>query len=272
MRPIFRKKALDTLSSPEQLDQLMQVTTLRGWVALLGLGILLVAGITYAFLGNIPSTITEQGVLLNRGGVRGIVVPVAGELIDVSVQVGDDVKAGQIVAVLHEQSSGNDTPIISSFSGRVLDVQVTPNMLVERGTNIAIIEPEGDELNAVVYLSFEEGKTVTPGMRVQLEPVNVSREAHGLLLGEVRRVAPLPATRASMMRTLGNETLVDSFLERGAQIEVLVDLQRDPSTPSGYAWSTPSGPPFELGSSTPATASFIVSEQPPISLIFPPLD
>ena len=38
---IFRKVALERLSSPEQLDQLMQVTSPKGWLALAGLGALL---------------------------------------------------------------------------------------------------------------------------------------------------------------------------------------------------------------------------------------
>ena len=31
---LFRKVALERLSSPEQLDQMMTVTSLRGWIAL----------------------------------------------------------------------------------------------------------------------------------------------------------------------------------------------------------------------------------------------
>ena len=38
---MFRKVALDRLSSPEELDQLLRVTTSRSWLALLGLGGLL---------------------------------------------------------------------------------------------------------------------------------------------------------------------------------------------------------------------------------------
>ena len=32
---IFRKTALEKLSSPEQLDELMKITTPKGWVALI---------------------------------------------------------------------------------------------------------------------------------------------------------------------------------------------------------------------------------------------
>src|SRR5262249_6294354 len=43
----FRKTALDRLSSSEQLDRLLQVTSPRGWIALVGLGLLLAASLLW---------------------------------------------------------------------------------------------------------------------------------------------------------------------------------------------------------------------------------
>ena len=42
---IFRKVSLERLASPEQLDQLMRVTDARGWVALAGLGLILLTAV-----------------------------------------------------------------------------------------------------------------------------------------------------------------------------------------------------------------------------------
>lgn len=52
--PLFRQSALERLSSPEQLDQLMQVTTSRGWFALAAVIGLLVVGVVIAAVGEIP--------------------------------------------------------------------------------------------------------------------------------------------------------------------------------------------------------------------------
>ncbi len=54
-KPIFRKAALERLSSPEQLDQLMQVTTPKGWLALIALAGLLVTAVILGFVGSIRS-------------------------------------------------------------------------------------------------------------------------------------------------------------------------------------------------------------------------
>lgn len=61
---IFRKKALERLSSPEQLDQLMKIVTPRSWLPLAVLGALLGGGLIWSVLGRIPVTTTGQGALV----------------------------------------------------------------------------------------------------------------------------------------------------------------------------------------------------------------
>lgn len=95
---VFRKISLDRLASPEQLDQLMQVTTPRGWVAMLALGILLLTAIVWGCIGRIPETVHGQGMLIKSGGVLQVVPLAGGRVTDIAVSVGDPVSAGQIVA------------------------------------------------------------------------------------------------------------------------------------------------------------------------------
>ena len=95
---VFRKVSLDRLASPEQLDQLMQVTTPRGWVAMLALCILLMTAIVWGCLGRIPETVHGQGILIKSGGVLQVVPSASGRITDIAAGVGDLVTAGQIVA------------------------------------------------------------------------------------------------------------------------------------------------------------------------------
>ena len=61
---IFRKAALERLSSPEQLDQLMQIVTPRSLLPLLAVGGLLGGGLIWSVVGKIPVTTTGQGALV----------------------------------------------------------------------------------------------------------------------------------------------------------------------------------------------------------------
>ena len=95
---VFRKIALDRLSSPEQLDQLVTVTTPSGWTALLGIGALLVMTLIWGVYGKIPTTVMGGGILIKTGGVASVVAPVSGQIDSVYVREGDAVKKGQIIA------------------------------------------------------------------------------------------------------------------------------------------------------------------------------
>jgi HlyD family secretion protein len=95
---VFRKVSLDRLSSPEQLDQVMQVTNPRGWLALAALGALLAMGVAWGVFGSLSEKVAGGGILLKSGGVFEVVSPAEGRVTDVSVSVGDSVTEGQVVA------------------------------------------------------------------------------------------------------------------------------------------------------------------------------
>jgi HlyD family secretion protein len=101
---IFRKVSLERLSSPEQLDQLVQVTDPRGWLALIGLGSLVLAGLGWGVYGSIPTAATGEGILLRRGGVSDLVSAAAGQVEEVLVAVGDEIEKGQPVARIRQDS------------------------------------------------------------------------------------------------------------------------------------------------------------------------
>ncbi|HYH79253.1 MAG TPA: NHLP bacteriocin system secretion protein [Longimicrobium sp.] len=95
---VFRKVSLDRLSSPEQLDQVMQVTNPRGWMALAAVGALLGMAIGWGVFGSLSEKVAGGGILLKSGGIFEVASPAEGRVTDVSVSVGDSVTEGQVVA------------------------------------------------------------------------------------------------------------------------------------------------------------------------------
>jgi len=101
---IFRKVSLERLSSPEQLDQMVQVTDPKGWIALAGLGALLLAVIGWGIWGSIPTEAQGDGILLRQGGISDLVSNAAGQVQEVLVGVGDVIEKGQPVVRIQQDA------------------------------------------------------------------------------------------------------------------------------------------------------------------------
>lgn len=95
---IFRKVSLERLSSPEQLDQMVTITTPGGRLALGALGLLLALVVAWGILGEIPTTAAGGGILIKTGGVINVASSEAGQLDAVYVREGDRVAKGQTIA------------------------------------------------------------------------------------------------------------------------------------------------------------------------------
>ena len=103
---LFRKSALARLASPEQLDQLMEVTDTKGWWTLSALAALVVAALLWSFVGRIPTTVQGAGILLREGGVFDVQTLAGGQVIELHVVEGQTVKAGEVIGRVAQPELG----------------------------------------------------------------------------------------------------------------------------------------------------------------------
>lgn len=102
-KKIFRQVAVNRLSSPEELDNLLQVTSPKGWIALAGIGVLILTAVLWAVMGRIPTKLTgRQCILVKNGGVNIVTTSASGRLSDLAVEAGDKVTRGQIIGRLEQ--------------------------------------------------------------------------------------------------------------------------------------------------------------------------
>ncbi|HKI01924.1 MAG TPA: NHLP bacteriocin system secretion protein [Thermoanaerobaculia bacterium] len=404
---IFRKVALERLSSPEQLDQLLQVTDPKGWLALGALGLLLLTSVGWGVFGSIPTEARGEGILLRQGGVSSLVAAENGQVEEILVAVGDVIQKGQAVArirqeellrqiqdtrdklagarseyqdlvryagqqrrlrvrdlaqeranleqtirtlerqveltrermvserdllkdglitkqtVLASEQSlntaqdqlagarlslnglelkqveaeqqvdqqietresqirdleielrerqarlGEAARVVANRAGRVLELLVDRGDVVNPGTAILNLEVISEDLMAVLFVPATAGKRVERGMVVRVSPSTVKREEFGAILGRVVWAAEYPSTSRGMVRLLGNDELVQKLMTEGPPIQVNVTLERNPATPSGFRWSSSTGPSVKISSGTLATGDVVVRQEAPINLLIP---
>jgi len=98
---LFRKAALDRLSSPDQLDRLVTITSTRSWIALSGLALLAVLILLWGVFGRVPTNVPAKGLLVAQGGrVQSAMSPTGGVVERVTVSIGQTIAKGQTVAVI----------------------------------------------------------------------------------------------------------------------------------------------------------------------------
>ena len=161
------------------------------------------------------------------------------------------------------------TRIVSPIAGHVTEAKATPGVVVAPGKAIVSIETSGEGLELVLYVPPDQGKKITPGMEVRIEPATVKKEEFGTLLGRVLEISQFPASADGMMAILQNPQLVARFSAQGAPYAARVALIPDGATRSGYAWSAGKGPAVLLTSGTTASAEVTVRRQAPITLVLP---
>lgn len=404
---IFRKASLERLSSPEQLDVIMRITGPKRWLALAGLFIVLGATVVWGYGGSIDTKVSGSGIIVRAGTVLNVVTVGSGLVTSISVNLGDMVKANQVIArvsdpamlekvrlarsaveevraerqrnlqlrqqgaqlqvealardevnaqreilelqqqakIAAEQITVDDqllgkglitkqqtlqdqqklvsingevetlkakikridadeytartdpqrfdaemqsrlaelernlaglehemeisSSVVSPYEGQVIELKAVPGALVAAGAPILAIQPQGSELEVLVYVPSLQAKAVAPGMEAEVSPSTVRREEFGFIRGKVVYVGQFPASFDALMRNFQNETLVNSIMKEGPVTELRVILERDPNTQSGFKWSSSRGPAITITSGTLGMVQVITRKQSPASLLFP---
>jgi hypothetical protein len=177
---MFRKEALDRLSAVEELDELMHVTTLRSWLALLALGSLLAVAIVWALFATIPTTISGRGALTGGGTSDGTLAATVFVSLDDAwqIQPGMPVKLA-LSAVKKEQwglltgtvTAVDELPASQADMLRVLDNDAFVQTLASAGLLVPVQVQLTPNLNTTSGYQWSSGQgppmKLRPGMLCQ---------------------------------------------------------------------------------------------------------
>lgn len=167
-----------------------------------------------------------------------------------------------------------NTQVVSIAAGRVLELIGEPGMVVSRGDPILTFDRRGAanlSIVAVIYVPSQFGKTVRPGMRINLALATVRQEEFGTLVGTVSFVSDFPATQKGMMRVLKNENLVQELSGTSTPYEIHATIDADSSTSSGFRWSSSKGPAIKIESGTLSVGMITTTARRPAEMVLPAL-
>lgn len=264
---IFRHSAVEKLSSPSQLSQLLIVVRLKGWIVLATLSAIICAVLVWSFAGQIPIITSGNGILLAPEAQFSINSPAEGVVSEIYVNTNQQILSGTPVMQL-----SNGAMIVAPHNGKVFQIDAGKGQPVKVGQVLFWFQTEvyPNQLQVYGFIPTDVGERIQPGMHVKVDLHSIDTQKYGQLVGTVKQVAPYAVSATSaQLKVIPSEQVREDLTKGGSMELVIVQPQLDPKNPSGVAWTFGKGPPDALGPGSMGTVRVTIENKKPISYLIP---
>lgn len=222
MAEIYRKSSLEKVSSPDQLDKMVKVTTTHSWLILLSVGLCVAAVFLWSFFGKLSDEVNVSGIYMQDTEIVKVYSNNTGHIDKHLVSTGDKVNKGDTIAIV----SGHN--VMSNYSGIVNEVSLSVGQLVNAETEILEIRVAKNNNDRIIlsYVPLSTANSLKVGMKVDLASSSSDGKQNGQMKGVIKSIGTYGVSETSMYRRLGDNLLVQAFRNRdGAEpvIEVVIE-------------------------------------------------
>ncbi|MDO4528189.1 MAG: biotin/lipoyl-binding protein [bacterium] len=121
-KQIYRKSLLEKMSSPDQLDKMIVITSPSFWLALIGGAAIVVVALVWSIFGKLPIKKEATGLFVPDQGTFNIDANTSGIVSSLQVKIGDYVKKGDVIMTLSDEDVQQELGAILERRERVSDV------------------------------------------------------------------------------------------------------------------------------------------------------
>ena len=260
MAELYRKSALEKISSPEQLDKALTVTSPLSWLALAAVTVMIVITIIWSIVGTIPVTVTSAGIVSSPVSTNALYTP------------GSSLVYG--TPVLSYRTGNGDVRVITSDQlGTATEITVKVGDEITQGSEVVRLSPIVDGRQVIVcYVKASDADKIDLEMFANIFLTSSDSQNYGHMIGRVINKDSFVSTATGMSYVLGKENnLANVFQENGAAVvAVTLELVPDQSgnSVSGYYWSNPKGEKIDVKNGSLVQAKIVVEEVAPITKLF----
>ena len=164
-----------------------------------------------------------------------------------------------------------ETEVTAKTSGFVRQINIKKGDIVSPEYILAIINANEDKKSYILnlYVPFTTNAFISKGMDVDVELFSADPNLYGYLKGSVKYVAPYISETEGLQNVLENNSLIKYLDAKGGVYKIIVDLETDPNTFSGFKWSNKKGPPMKLHPGQLSAAYVNVKVKAPIDYVLP---
>ncbi|MCA9781021.1 MAG: HlyD family efflux transporter periplasmic adaptor subunit, partial [Candidatus Eremiobacteraeota bacterium] len=251
--------------------QLLKITSPANWISLVGILILIAGGIYWSFFGRLAVTVSGSAVLIPDGGVAAVRTVQAGVIQEVKAKAGDTIEHNDVVATLNPTNDDGKLltmPVHCQTEGRILQDLVEAGSFVQAGESLFTVG-HGERLGAWLFIPFENVPVIEEGMTVHLDPVSISADQNGYLIGKITDVERFPASEQQILGVFGNDPRWANYLLGNEGPKALIRVELEKGSQEQYAWTMgkTGSPPLEHGMI--CNGYVLVSHTAPIHSVLP---
>ena len=183
------------------------------------------------------------------------------------------------ILILTKESSINELEagiqqqhvILSPVDGTIMELRFDVSNMIGVGDNVAEIMPFAKSKNkCVAYVDATFGKRIKKGMSVLVSPSVARPEKYGYIEGTVIEIGELIASQATIELAYSNKLFAQEIINANpSPIKVVIALNEDEHTPSGYEWTSAGGFPYPVDIGTITTIKVQYETERPIELFLP---
>lgn len=269
MADLYRKSALERISSPEQLDKTIKIISPLSWIAIMGATLIAVVTIVWSFVGRIPLTVSTNGIIAAPISTNSVYTSYSGTVTAIYIGVGDELHYGTKLMDI-SQTNGELNTITSDQVGTLSEVLYAVGDAVSQNSEVVRVSPKCTGSQVVVaYASVSDAKKVVKGMEVNVYPASVDSQSNGHMVGRVINIDSIATSNTSMSYVLGKDNnLTSSIAGTNAVVAITCELYPDAESSNGYFWTNENGNSAVVTNGSLCTVKIITDEVRPISKLY----
>jgi NHLM bacteriocin system secretion protein len=177
-----------------------------------------------------------------------------------------------------------DSQVVSLYNGKVEEISVNSGEVLPPSGRIGklVVENPNAKVNVVALFKVGDAKQLAPGMAVEVIPDLYDRERYGGIVATIIEVAQNPVTASELSSLVGSQDLAEKLLLgrdkddrdkpqpiNASVTKVILELQTDSHTPSGFKWTEGKGAPRAITDGTTADVKAVIEERSLFSYLVP---
>lgn len=265
---LFRQQAMDTLESPDKINDYIRVAGPSFYLMLVSILICVGVACFWAFNSTINDFVKIEGIAFPHQPIMNVSVSLDGRVTEVFIKKGDQVRKGDIL--MRYTTEGSVRELRSTSSGVVLSHKVQQEEFNALEPCVYILpHDQVNQLKEIVaFVSYGDLRKLKVGMEVQVTPSDLKREEVGYMYGHITAINELPTSSKEADMLFKINEFTSAVFSSEAAFMVQIRLEDNPQDKSTIRWSHKGGEDIDMKIGTLCSMQIVTRVRPVYKLLF----